>query len=245
MHEAKIFILYPLDGVMVQAAKVFILASPLHLKEIAQRLKGFSILERGEASGRTVEIGSRVLDLDLSDEELKGTFEENFLISVRYREEVLKVPFTVRTQFSFIKGGGATYLIVASKKARANRIANQFSSLISAEKGFIQEAWIPSETLRRFYEGRMSTVRVIFFSDVRVPNVKKLSLYGQELASTSLYQEYMRLGRVWYVVFEPEDGVVIGLTRNCLVTFFSKIDIEEVMDFIKLRILPMISYKEE
>lgn len=227
---------------MVQAAKVFALASPLELRSIAERIKGFSMLKREEVAGRIIEVGSRVLDLDLVDDRLNGTFEESFLISVKYRDESLKVPITIRTHFTFLRSETATFLVVASRKARANRIANQLSSVISAEKGFIQEAWIPSEKLRKFYEERMSTVKVIFFSEVRIPNVSKLSLYGQELASTSLYQEYAKLGRVWYVVFEPEDGLVIGLTRNCVVTFFSKVDVDEAIEFIASRIIPLIGY---
>ena len=225
---------------MVQAAKVFLLP-PLAPEDIAKRIRGFSKLKRENLAGREIEIGSSILDLYSEDEKLIGTFEENFLLSLKYKDEVLRAPLTVRTPFIFSRGEGVTYLIVAARKNRANRIAGQLSSIISDEKGFIQEAWIPSEEFRKLYEGRMGTVKVIFFSDVRIPNVRKLSLYGEELASTSLYQEYLKLGRVWYVVFEPEDGLVIGLTRNCAVTFFSRVSLEEAVAFMEREILPRVT----
>ncbi len=229
---------------MVQAAKVFILP-PLTPEDIAKRIKGFSKLKRENLAGREIEVGSSILDLDLEDGRLVGTFEENFLLSLKYKDEVLRAPLTVRTGFIFMRGERATYLIVAARKNRANRIAGQLSSIISDEKGFIQEAWISSEEFRKLYEGRMGTVKVVFFGDVRIPNVRNLSLYGEELTSTSLYQEYLKLGRVWYVVFEPEDGLVIGLTRNCVVTFFSRVSLEEAMAFIEREILPRVSISIE
>ncbi|MCC6029974.1 MAG: hypothetical protein LM591_07520 [Candidatus Korarchaeum sp.] len=225
---------------MVQAAKVFVLP-PLAPEDIAKRMRGFSKLKRENLAGREIEIGSSILDLYSEDGKLIGTFEENLLLSLKYKDEVLRAPLTVRTPFIFVRGEGVTHLIVAARKNRANRIAGQLSSIISDEKGFIQEAWIPSEEFRKLYEGRMGTVKVIFFSDVRIPNVRKLSLYGEELASTSLYQEYLKLGRVWYVVFEPEDGLIVGLTRNCAVTFFSRVSLEEAVAFIEREILPRVT----
>lgn len=225
---------------MVQAAKVFLLP-PLAPEDIAKRIRGFSKLKRENLAGREIEIGSSILDLYSEDGKLIGTFEENLLLSLKYKDEVLRAPLTVRTPFIFARGEGVTHLIVAARKNRANRIAGQLSSIISDEKGFIQEAWIPSEEFRKLYEGRMGTVKVIFFSDVRIPNVRKLSLYGEELASTSLYQEYLKLGKVWYVVFEPEDGLVIGLTRNCAVTFFSRVSLEEAVAFMEREILPRVT----
>ncbi|MCS7103728.1 MAG: hypothetical protein NZ992_07615 [Candidatus Korarchaeum sp.] len=230
---------------MVQSAKVFISASSLHPRDLVKKLKGFSSLKKQEAFGRSVEVGSRVLDLDLQGDKLTGMFEENFLLSFRYMDELIKVPITVRTFFEFLSFEGDTYLVVAAKKSRANRIANQLSSAISNEKGLIQEAWITPEALKKFYESKIETVRVLFFSDVRIPNVSRLSLYGRELAGTNLYQEYVKLGRVWYAVFEPEDGVVIGLTRNCVVTFFSKLSLEEAIEFIEVRVLPMVRITRE
>lgn len=216
------------------------MASPLNPGDLVERLRGFSSIKKQDALGRRVEVGSRVIDLDLAGDKLTGTFEENFLLSFKYMDEPMKVPITVRTFFEFLSFEGATYLLVAARKSRANRIANQLSPAISEERGFIQEAWIPSEALREFYESGMEKVRVLFFTDVRLPNVSKLSLYGRELVGTEPYQEYVKLGRVWYVVFEPEDGVVIGLTRNCVVTFFSKLSLEEAIGFAESRIVPIV-----
>lgn len=225
---------------MVLATKVFLLERSLPLGDIAHRLKGYSLLEREEVLGRVVEIGSRITDLRLEEGMLIGVLEEDFLISASYRGELFRIPVTIRTEFRFFSTKGRTFLVVMAKKARANRVANQLASLLSAEKGFVQEAWILPSTLRRYFEGRMETVKVVFFDNVRIPNVEKLSLYGSQLAETDLYREYLKLGTVWYVVFEPREGLVIGLTRNCIVTFFSKLSIEEAVEFISEEIVPLV-----
>ncbi len=225
---------------MVLATKIFTLEKGLSLGDIANRIKGYSLLEREEALGREVEVGSRVSDLRMEDYFLIGTFEENFLITTVYRDEIFKVPLTIRTEFRFFRYKDRTFLVVVAKKARANRIANHLSSRLSAEKGIVQEAWISPDRLRKFFEGRMDSTKVIFFDNVRLPNVDKLSLYGSQLVGTDLYRKYLKLGTVWYVVFEPEDGLVIGVTRNCIVTFFSKIGVDEAIGFILKRVVPLI-----
>ncbi|MEM0017178.1 MAG: hypothetical protein QXU23_03055 [Candidatus Korarchaeum sp.] len=230
---------------MVQSVKVFALESPLNPGDLVKKLKGFSSLKKQDAFGRSVEVGSRVVDLNLADGKLTGTFEENFILSFKYMDELIKAPITVRTLFEFLSFEGTTYLLIAARKSRANRIANQLSSAISEERGFVQEVWITSEALKEFYESRMGTVRVLFFTDVRIPNVSRLSLYGRELVGTDLYQEYVRLGKVWYAVFEPDEGIVMGLTRNCVVTFFSKLSAEEALDFVETRVIPMIGMRRE
>ena len=82
---------------MVLATKVFVLEREMPLAEIAHRLKGYGITEREEVLGRTVEVGSRIEELEMEGDMLVGTFEEDFLISTLYRGEAFRVPLTVRT----------------------------------------------------------------------------------------------------------------------------------------------------
>jgi len=58
---------------------------------------------------------------------------------------------------------------------------------------------------------------------------------------TELYHDYLEHGEIWYVVFEVQKrGIVVGITRNCVVTLFSKSTIEEFMDYILEDILKLI-----
>jgi hypothetical protein len=223
------------------ALKAFEVAEAQSFEEVAAKLKGYGVLEREEVDGREVEVGFRVARLELVEGELRGVFEESFVASVRYRDELLRVPVSVSTEFRFAEVAGGLYLIVAAKKARANRVAARLSAALAAgrKRGVIVEARIPEEEFRRLYEGRPEAVKVVVFTDVRLPDVGKLTLYGSQLASSGLYNEYLKLGSVWYAVFEAEEGVVVGVTRNCIVTFFSKVEPEDAFRFVKERILPL------
>ncbi|RLF06098.1 MAG: hypothetical protein DRK00_02625 [Thermoprotei archaeon] len=226
---------------MPLAIKVFELVEPLSLEELALRLRGYGVLEVEEVEGREYEVGFRVEELEIREGELRGVFEESFIASLSYRGEEVRVPVSIQTDFRFVEREGRKFLIVAAKKARANRVASRISAAISARRGAIIEAHLREEDLRKLYEERPSAVKVVVFTDVRLPDVDKLTLYGSQLAESGLYNDYLRLGRVWYAVFESEGGLVVGVTRNCIITFFSKIDPEEAFGFVKKEILPLIT----
>jgi hypothetical protein len=51
----------------------------------------------------------------------------------------------------------------------------------------------------------------------------------------------MKHGQIWYVVFEaPKRGVVAGITRNTVITSFSKSTPQEFMNFIIEDLLKLI-----
>jgi len=66
-------------------------------------------------------------------------------------------------------------------------------------------------------------------------------LYGEALADTQLYYEYLKHGKIWYIVFVPKiiQGTV-GLTRNGIVVFFGKISLEEFKSFIVNELIKII-----
>ncbi len=224
---------------MVLPFKLFELTEPLSLEEIAHRIKGFRLEEVAEVGNREVELGSRVRELGRQGEALRGVFEESFLVTLKYRGEEYKVPISVETVFEFYPYTDRMMLTVAAKKARANRVAAQLSSILSARKDAVAEAQITAETLRQLHESRPGATKVIFFDGVRIPGVDKFSLYGEQLADTSLYQEYLKLGNIWYVVFELEENLVVGVTRNCVITIFSKMGLDDGFEVVREKIVPL------
>ncbi len=224
---------------MVLTFKIFEVVEEFDLATIASKLKNYKLLEVEEIDGREVEVGVEVRDLEMSEGRLVGVVEESFVISLRYRGEEFRAPISVPTRFEFYPYEDRLLLIIAAKKPRANRIALLFSSILSAKKSAILEAQIPAETLKTLHEEKPGSTKVVFFDNVKLPGVDKLSLYGEQLADTSLYNEYLKLGKVWYVVFEAEEGLVVGITRNCVIVFFSKIDEDTALDYIREKVIPL------
>jgi len=110
-----------------------------------------------------------------------------------------------------------------------------------AKNIFFQHFIAFPETLRRFHEANPEDTKVIFFDGVDIPNINKLSLYGSGLADTSLYNDYLSHGAIWYIVFKSRRyGIVAGVTRSSVVTSFSEIQTPEFLGYIKEEVFPLI-----
>ncbi|RLE82500.1 MAG: hypothetical protein DRJ51_01115 [Thermoprotei archaeon] len=230
---------------MPLVCKIFQLAEKMEMDLIALKLKDVKQVYLERINKEEVELGFRIRDLAFEKNVIKGIFEDSFLIEIPYRGELRKVPMSRDIPFFFVDYGERVYLVIGDRKLRANRLANTFSELLFAKRGMILESHISHETLKALHESKPSSTKVIYFDNVRIPSVDKLALYGPAVGDTSLYAEYLKFGLIWYAVFETKKGWVIGLTRNCVVTAFSKIEEREFYNFVMDEILPLIEESEK
>ena len=163
------------------------------------------------------------------------------VLILNQRGKEVATPKTIMAPFVFSRYGDRNMLTVLEKKERANNIANALSKLLFIGVGGIVEARISPEVLRQYHEKNFEDTKIIFFDDVDIPNVGKLSLYGSELANSTLYTEYLSHGKIWYIVIKSKDyGYVVGITRTAVVTVFSALDEKELMDFVQNEIYSLI-----
>ena len=74
-----------------------------------------------------------------------------------------------------------------------------------------------------------------------IPGVEKLCLAGSDLVDSQLYPDYLAHGQIWYVVFEAQKrGLTMGITRNSVVTLFSKSTKDDLIDYIREDLLTLI-----
>ncbi len=227
---------------MVLAAKVFLVKEENDLELLAKKLKSFKVEQEVKVEESTFDLVSEVDDLSISGKVLEGTFSFDQVFVIKHRGKSVPVPRTFEAPFSFDLFGKKLYLTIFEKKSRANNIANEMSKALFMSLGQIVEARIQPEVLKRFHEENFDNTKVIFYDDVDLPNISKLSLYGELLGSTSLYSNYLTHGNLWYIVFRSRAyGYIMGLTRNCIITAFSKMDLPEFTSFIKSQIFPLIT----
>ncbi|KXB02399.1 hypothetical protein AKJ43_01795 [candidate division MSBL1 archaeon SCGC-AAA261D19] len=230
---------------MVSPAKIFRIVEDADLGFIARKLKDYRKVEPYESGDREGELITEFTDLEAKDGRLNGTFSRDTLTTIYHRGGSIEVPQTRETQIIFKKHRDNVFLIILEEKPRANRIANRISEALFLKTGSIVEGKIGEETLKEMHESNPRATKVIYFDDVDIPDVGKLALYGSSLADTSLYQEYLDHGKVWYVVFKVEKrGIVIGITRNCVLVLFSKLTQDEFVDYILEDVLPLVSLGE-
>lgn len=219
------------------AAKIFTLRKEIDFDLIVDKLEVF----REEKSEDDAILVTNFSDFRYMADELRCKFMEDKIISVPYRDGENKVLMTIEAPLIFKEYNDVKYLIVLERKRLANYIANKVSEALYIKAGEVVEAQISHEALKSLHESNPKASKVIFFDNVNIPNVDKLSLYGDALSDTGLYASYLEHGKLWYVVFEfKKYGYVVGITRNCVLAMFSNIDLESFIQFIFKEILPII-----
>ncbi|KXB07107.1 hypothetical protein AKJ51_02000 [candidate division MSBL1 archaeon SCGC-AAA382A20] len=230
---------------MVSTGKIFRISKDTNLGFIARKLKDFREEEPYESLDYKGNLIRETYELKTENGTLYGTYSKDTVITIYHRDGEIEVPKTKETRLVFTEKKREIFLAILAEKPKANRIANELSEAIFLTPGEIVEAKIREETLKELHESNPRATKVIYFDNVDLPDVGKLALYGSSLADTSLYQEYLDHGNIWYAVFEvKEKGIVVGVTRNSVVVLFSKLEEDEFIEFILEDILPLVSLEE-
>jgi hypothetical protein len=227
---------------MVLAGKVFLVRENYDMDLLTEKLKAFRLETETSVEGQSFKLITEIQDLVAIKNNLEGTFSFDTVFVVRHRDEAMPVPRTYEAPFTFDVYNDRLFLTVYNKKSRANNIANEISKAVFLSLGQVVEARIEPETLKKFHEANFDDTKIIFFDNVDLPNIEKLSLYGAVLGTTNLYSDYLTHGKLWYVVFKSRKyGYVVGLTRNCVITGFSRMEMPEFKTFIKDQVFPLIA----
>jgi len=225
---------------MVVAGKIFRLSEPLSIAEIASRLENYHTEESYEEGDYKFTLVTEVVGLLPKENMLRGIYSHDYVLHVFHRGKVASLPRTVEALFSFAQREGITFLAVVEKKRLANFIANKLSEILFEKMGGIVEARIPPEILKEFHLKNPEDTKITFFDNVDIPNVNKLSLYGPDLVSTSLFEDYCKHGDLWYVVARSKEyGYVVGITRDVSVTIFNLTEKERYLEYVAKEIYPL------
>jgi hypothetical protein len=226
---------------LVLAAKLFVVKEERNLPLLATKLKNFKLEQEMRVEEQSFNLLSEISDISISKDTLEGTFSFDTVFMVNQRGNSIPVTRTFQAQFTFNLFGDNLYLTIFDKKSRANNVANEMSKALFMSLGQIVEARIPPEVLKRFHEENFENTKILFFDSVDLPNISKLSLYGEALGTTTLYNDYLEHGQIWYAVVKSRKfGYVVGVTRNAVVTCFSRADLPEFKVYVKSEILPLL-----
>jgi hypothetical protein len=234
---------------LVLPAKVFEIKEATDLGLIVGKLKDFHEEEPYETeNGETINLVAEVLDLKQQGDTISGVFSKDFMRRRFYKRKLVEAPVTEESSFWIKPFNGRVFVIVSApsvargvKKLLTNYVANKLSKVLFISSHAIVEVKIPHLGLKQLHELNPQATKLIWFDEVDIPGVDKLCLAGSDLADTTLYRDYVEHGKIWYVVFEVQKrGIVVGITRNCVVTLFSKSSVEEFVDYILEDLLMLI-----
>ncbi|PVX26287.1 MAG: hypothetical protein CW691_01900 [Candidatus Bathyarchaeum sp.] len=227
---------------MVLPAKIFEIKEQINFGLIVQKLKNFREEETYEKSdGENVPLVTEILDLTLKENLVSGVFSADFIQNRYYRRQLVEAPITEEASFWVTRFEGRTFLIVVApsvargvKKLLSSTVANKLSKILFITSRAIVETKIPHETLKMLHESNPQATRLIWFDQVDLPGVEKLCLAGSDLVDTQSYKDYLAHGLIWYVVFEAQKrGLTMGITRNSVVTLFSKSTKDDLINYIR------------
>jgi len=230
---------------MVLACKIFVAEEYVSLEEAALKLKGFRVANDFVEGEQKAELVNEIKDLEIRADSLRGIFSFDTPLYIPSKGELRLIPRTYEIVFELFSFNGRLLLVVFEKKERANNVANQLSKILFLLPGRILEVRIEPDTIKKYHEEHMEDAKVLFFDDVDIPNISKLSLYGSGLADTALYSEYLTHGKLWYIVVRSKKfGYIVGFTRNGIIVSFTKIEITDLSSFVKTEIFPLLSLEK-
>jgi len=234
---------------LVQPAKIFEVKEKADLGLIVWKLKDFREEERYHTENEeTINLVTEILDLKSKNDSISGIFSKDFIRKRFYRRKLVEAPVTEEAPFWISPSKDRIFMIVLApsvargvKKLLTNYVANKLSKVLFIEPQAIVEVKISHTTLKELHESNPQATKLIWFDEVDIPGIEKLCLAGSDLADTSLYRDYVEHGKIWYVVFESQKReAVVGITRNCVVTLFSRSTTEELVNYILEDLLVLI-----
>ncbi len=234
---------------MVLPAKIFEIKEEADLGLMVQKLKDFREEETYQKeNGEIVELITEILDLKLKENSVAGVFSTDFVRMRYYKRKLVETLVTEETPFRVTRFKERTFMIILApsvargvKKLLTSHVANKLSKVLFIKPKAILETRISHGTLKELHELNPQAAKLIWFDEVDLPGVEKLCLAGSDLADTQLYHDYLEHGKIWYVVFEVQKrGIVVGITRNCVVTLFSKGTTDELINYILEDLLMLI-----
>lgn len=218
---------------MALAAKLFKFSSRMRPELVAEKLKD----QRIQLEDPRVEepLFEEVRNLQYRSGTLSAIVLKDKFMAYRRRDELVKTVRTIEVPVVMkLEGFEDQLMLVMAKKRLANEIASDLSRVLFGGPGGIVEARLDHEKFRSYFETKMEDARVVYFDQVDIPNVDVLALYGESLRDSGLYHEYLKHGKIWYVVvaLPSRNGLTVGVTRNCVVTAFGKATQEELVDYV-------------
>lgn len=209
------------------------------------RDKLIGYLESEKVEDEELELVTQVLDVEQKEDVTFGIFAKDFRREVTYRRQIIDTNTTEEAGFWILPYEERWFLVVMApsvargvKKLLSNHVAVAVGAILNVD---VRECRIPAEVLQKLHEGNPKSTNLIWFDNMDIPGVNKLCLSGEGLADTGQYRDYIEHGLIWYVVFTSQSkGYTVGVTRNTVITNFSKCTPDEFITFVREDILSLI-----
>ncbi|MGC8568734.1 MAG: hypothetical protein ACP5LW_01850 [Nitrososphaeria archaeon] len=221
------------------AGKLFRINTDQGTDFIARKLSEFKVVREDEETHLQLTLEFSVDRFD--ETSLEGKIFYDKIIRIGTKEGPKPAVSTSRIPFYVRRIDDYYFLLILAKKPVANYLANEFSKAVFIRPGFVVEARIDPEIFLDYYNKNLEEMKVAYFDQVDIPNVNVLALYGNALSQTDLFKMYQEHGLLWYIVVKAKSiSQIIGLTRNCVITMFSRGTAEQLVQYAFDEVTPLV-----
>jgi len=227
---------------MVQSARLYRLESSASFEELYQKLKKADVVEKRVIGKEIFNLKTIVKDISWESEKklLGGTLLFEALQPLPQIDDTIKF-FPVVSKIDFVFVVSSQYFIPFGNKFESENAAVKMNSILFAGKNLILKYFIPTNVVENFLQQNPCVVKRCTWKDLRIPGVDKASLGGPNIMQSTDPQRYDGLGLKKYVMIElQENGWVIGLSDIGSIIFFTMVERQKAIEFIRRRILPLI-----
>lgn len=161
------------------------------------------------------------------------------LLSVERGEGGLKVaaeaPDLGPIKFWALAFRGRVFLTLMGGKRKARRALRSLEEVVGES---MQEVRIPSSKLRELCEEGI--VKLVVLDLLQELGLRKVVMSGSSVTDTSLYRENVDRSEVSYVLTDI-GGKLIGVSSGGSVVSFTRLDEDDLVEFVKERVLPLLA----
>lgn len=194
-----------------------------------------------DAEGNVVELKTTIESI------IKTEFGVLAIVKYDYLDEYLdrdgKMKSVIKSKpvtFVFTHGSGA-FLLVFANQSIADKVVVEISKIaFPRHQDFILKCRINPADMEKFIKKHKPIILYTSWKEVRIPNLNNTSIGGKNIDASYDYKRYDSHGLKHSIRIRIESlGVTLSLNRNASLHFFSRLDENEQISFIREHILKL------
>jgi hypothetical protein len=226
---------------MVQSVRLYVVNSTISLAELNAKLGNINLVEERKVDDETYKLRTLVQNISVKDQEtLWGTLVFETLEKLPQIDGTMKFS-PVAQKFDFVFIVSSFYFVPFGCQYEAETVATKMNKIIFEGELVILKLFLERDVIEKFLRLNPHTIKRCTWKDLDIPGVDKASLGGPNITRSTDHRRYEMHGVKKFIIIKlHENGWVIGLSDVGALIFYSNVSREDILKFIKGKILPLI-----
>jgi hypothetical protein len=192
-------------------------------------------------NGERLELVTFVKNVTINESGLHGLVVYESPLPIQQVDETtkwVKAAFVVK--FAFVSSNGSIFFIPLTGGSCAEIVATKMNTGIFKNDAILKQL-ISSDAIEEFLKQNPHTFRSGRWAGLDIPGISKAGLAGADLLQSRDPKRYDEHGHKSFVIITlKENGQTVGLSQFGGVAFYSDVDEEGKLQFVKNKILPLL-----